>query len=103
MKAQHHQDYLCQRCICDRRVLENTLESRDQIERVLRRQATFEVIPPRKSLFSYSKEITKPAVFAQRITLFGLARSETDRTIMRKTYERTDENEYGFGWHLGSD
>jgi hypothetical protein len=52
---------------------------------------------PRKSLFRYSKEITKPAVFVQPITLLELAGSETDRTILRKTYERTDENEYGFG------
>jgi hypothetical protein len=48
---------------------------------------------PRKSLFKDSKEITKPAVFAQPITLLELARSKTDRTILRKTYERTDENE----------
>jgi hypothetical protein len=33
----------------------------------------------------------KPAVLAQPITLLELARSETDRTILRKTYERTDE------------
>jgi hypothetical protein len=52
---------------------------------------------PRKSPFSHSKEITKPAVFAQPITLLELARIETDRTILRKGYERTDENEYGFG------
>jgi hypothetical protein len=58
---------------------------------------------PRKSLFSDSKEITKPAVFAQPFTLLELARRETDRTMLRKTYERTDENEYGFGWHCGSD
>jgi hypothetical protein len=36
----------------------------------------------RKSLFSDSKEITKPAVFAQPITLLELARSETDCTIL---------------------
>ena len=43
---------------------------------------------PRKSLFSDSKEITKPAVFAQPVTLLELAQSETGRTILRKTYER---------------
>jgi hypothetical protein len=58
---------------------------------------------PRKSLFRDSKEITNPAVFAQPITLLELAQSETDLTILRKTYERTDENEFGFGWHCGSD
>jgi hypothetical protein len=58
---------------------------------------------PRKSLLSHSKEITKAAVFAQPITLLELARSETDRTILRKIYERIDQNEYGFGWHCGSD
>ena len=58
---------------------------------------------PRKSLFSDSKEITKPAVFAQPITLLELARIETKHTILRKTYERIAENEYGFGRHCGSD
>jgi formate hydrogenlyase transcriptional activator len=44
---------------------------------------------PRKGLFSDSKEIAKPAVFAQRITLSALARMETDGTILRESYERT--------------
>ena len=65
--------------------------------------AKFEAIPARKSLFVDSKEITKPADFAQPITLLELARSETEHTILRKTYERIAENEYGFGWHYGSD
>jgi len=56
-----------------------------------------------KSILRDSKEISKPAVFAQHITLSELARSETGLTIRRKTYERTDENEYGFGWHCGND
>ena len=58
---------------------------------------------PQKSVFSDSKETTKPAVFAQPLTLLELARSETKHTILRKTYERIAENEYGFGWHYGSD
>jgi hypothetical protein len=58
---------------------------------------------PRKSGFSDSKEITKPSVFAQPITLLELARNETGRTILHETYERTDEDEYGFGWRCGID
>ena len=55
----------------------------------------------RKSLRRDSKEITKPAIFAQPITLLELARSKTGRTILRNAYKGTDENEYGFGWHWG--
>jgi hypothetical protein len=55
------------------------------------------VFQTRKSLSRDSKEITKSAVFAQPIALLELERNKTDRTISRKGYERTDENEYGFG------
>ena len=47
------------------------------------RLAKFEAVPARKSVFSDSKEITKPAVFAQPLTLLELARSDTERTILR--------------------
>ena len=47
------------------------------------------VFQTRKSLRRDSKEITKPAILAQPIALLELAPSETGRTILRKTYERT--------------
>ena len=75
------------------------LESKDQIEPVLRDRPSkgLKQVLPRKSLFSDSKEITKPAVFAQPITLLELARSETDRTICARLTKGQNENEYGFG------
>ena len=76
--------------IRDRRAVQNMHESTDQIEDRAARYAKQGVkqFRPQKSLFSDSKEITKPAVFAQPVTLLELAQSETGRTILRKTYER---------------
>ena len=61
------------------------------------------VFQTRKSLRRDSKEIIKPAIFAQPIALLEFAPSKISRTILRNAYKNRDENDYGLGWHCGID